>query len=836
MMFSFLFIVLNLGCTKETPTTAKVIQTEASQDNKDLGLGFRPDLVVSLDLPEHNRPTLDAPPERWRVPHAWTELRADNDSVEYTTAKPYTLLRYGSNRGNKPKSMVIESESLGTFTFKKQRKRKPGKPQTWGIKGKKMVLRLPIGHTPPDDLWIRYPGATAEAVSRHLDTSGLDKKDFVFRTMKLEREMGHGLFLPAPATIQFRLEVPANGHFQTTAHLVQPAIKQKALSDGAHLTVSVTHGEETTELNASTLSAGEKATIRLDLSKWAGKSVKLAVQTGVKDNKIYDFVFLQDPVVYTPKQDPKRVVFTLVDTLRADHLGTYGYPRKTSPNIDQFAEQAVVFEQARAPAPWTLPSSLAALYGRTPEHVSGELHLGEILGQKGWATCAVISNGWLLGSGDLGAGWSSHRARRVAQASNQAKKGTACIHRYPDRNVLLFLHMIDPHTPYVEPSRFRNRFEQDTPTPFVNRSIGQKVVKRAVKKAANQAEKDTLIQYVVDRYDQNILAVDAAFSRVLKHVGPNAIVLLTSDHGEEFFEHGKYEHGRNLYDESLHVPLIVRAPGLEASRVAAPVTLMDIVPTLLSLLGEPALTPPSKGAIGSDLTPLAKREPNAEKPFIERPLALGRTLLSSNHWGVYLNGHKWVSTGPKQQLFNLTKDPNERTNIARRSGSQMDAYPKHLSAALRRPVQQVIRISGSGSRRSMPGESSRLEVHHPAGISNAWIGNDPRDYYPQTVIEDNRVIIPLVDGKRTPNEIFILLPKGTSPIGLTVTRSTKNDTISGTVSAEMDKKSRTNLLKVGDRKMGFVVDMSWQALPTETNGVVFTGEVNEDLKALGYMD
>jgi len=396
--------------------------------------------------------------------------------------------------------------------------------------------------------------------------------------------------------------------------------------------------------------------------------------------------------------------------------------------------------------------------------------------------------------------------------------------------------MIDPHTPYVESKRFRNRFEQETPTPFVNRTIGQKVVKQAMKTASDQAEKDRLKQYLVDRYDQNILAVDAAFGRVLKHAGPDAIVLVTSDHGEEFFEHGKYEHGRNLYEESVHVPLIIRAPGLPASRISAPVTLMDIVPTLLNLLHADPLAAPTHGAIGSDLTSLATGEPGANKPFIERPIALGRTLLTSEHWGVYIKGHKWISTGKKQQLFNLDTDPKEKDNIAKRSSAQLKEYPKHLSAALQRPVQRVIRISGPSSRRTMPGKASRIEVQHPAGIAKAWTGNDPRSHYPQPVIENKGAIIPLVTGKRTPNELFVLLPEDTPPTGLSVTRSTDNDTISGTVSSTSKTTGNMNLLKVGDKKMGFIVDMSWQALPTEAGGVLFTGEINDDLKALGYMD
>jgi arylsulfatase A-like enzyme len=829
-----LFLLLAFGCGSE-PNTRSVQPPKVTQTD-DIGLSHRAELVVELELPKHSRTTNTPTPEKWKVTSQWTALRSDEKNTEYVTDKPYKLLRYGVEKGELPDGLIIQTDGEGALPFDKQRTKKVGPPNTFGLLNNRLVVRTAKGSPEPMDVWVSHRGANTEELSRHFDTAGLDKKDFVFRTVGLSDVRAHGLYLPAPASLAFEFQVPEAGIFETEAHILLPAITLDGESDGATLKISVSHGDTVTELADVVLTTDEAQSIRINLARWSGKNVQLRLETDPQATTHFDQVFLKDPVVYTPQDRPQRMLFTLIDTLRADHLGTYGYQRQTSPHIDGFADSAVVFEQTRSPAPWTLPSSLAAMYGRTPEHIDGHLHLGEILGRKGWASCAAVSNNWLLSPEDLGTGWSEHWAKPQSSASTQAEKILTCLEKYPNRNVLLFLHMIDPHTPYIEEKRFRGRFTESTPKGLKKRLIGQKVVKRALKNAKTEKQRNDIQQYLRDRYDQNILAVDEAFGAVLQKVGSEATVVVTSDHGEEFFEHGEYEHGRTLYDELVHVPLLIRTPTLTPGRITSPVTLMDIVPTLLPLVGLEGLSQPTDGLIGIDLSSVAMNVPGAASTLEARPLALGRTLQANDHWGVYVNGRKWISTGRKQQLYDLTTDPDEQTNIAKDTGVGLSQYPKILTNALKREVKRVIRISSKTTRRTILGKSSRIEVRHPAGIKSAWISNDARMLYAKPVIEDGVVVVPITDNKKTANELFILLPDGVDPMGLIVSRETEGEIVRGTVKLSAPQSPERPLLVVGDKSSGFVIDTSWQAIPNQMEGITFRGEVTDDLRALGYIE
>jgi arylsulfatase A-like enzyme len=832
-----LFAALMLATACDTaPSISPKTKRLYSPPGTDIGLSHRADLVVDMSLPYNSRAEGQPTPEEWQITNPWAVFRSNDSVIEYTTKKPYRLLTYGEKKGDLPENMTLKAEGVGAIKFQKQRSRKIGRPNTWGLTHHKLVLRLSVDAPPPGDVWVALPKATREEVRRHSDTATLSQKNFVFRTSDLKEVRAKGLFLPAPASISFKITVPADAVFETTAHLLPPAISSGQLSDGAVLNVSLSSGATTVDLAEVVLGTDQSEAVRLDLSQWTGSEVSLHLKTGQQANPLFDYVFLQDPVVYAPQEVPNRVVFTIVDTLRSDHLGAYGYDRNTSPNIDAFASSSVLFEQTRSPSPWTLPSTLAALYGRAPEYVAGHSHLGELLGKDGWATCAIVSNNWLIGPDNLGAGWSEHWAQPQSPAAAQAKKSEECLQRYPNRNVLLFIHMIDPHTPYIEAKSFRHRFEKRTPKELKKRVIGQKVVQKALQRAKNEDQQDEIRQYLIDRYDQNILAVDAAFGEVLQQVGNDAVVVLTSDHGEEFFEHGGFEHGHTLFDEVLRVPLLIRAPGLAPHRVAAPTTSMDIVPTVLSLLEQPGLASPPHGTIGLSLVDAAVAATNSEDPLNARPLAIGFTIRGNDQWGTVIGGKKWTSNAATESLYDLNLDPKEQDNLADRSDTNLEPYPDWLSVALRRPVKRVLRISAHPKARSLKNRKYRLEVKHPAGIQKAWIANDVRKENAQPIMENGSVILPELAEKRTPGELFILLPQGATPTGLQVSLSSKTGQISRVIESAAQPANGSTILVAGSPENGFTIDTAWQPIPSQSEGVIFNGESTDDLRALGYIE
>jgi hypothetical protein len=358
---------------------------------------------------------------------------------------------------------------------------------------------------------------------------------------------------------------------------------------------------------------------------------------------------------------------------------------------------------------------------------------------------------------------------------------------------------------------------------------------RAMKKAKNEKERTAIRQYLIDRYDQNVLAVDEAFGVLLDLVGPRAKVVLTADHGEEFFDHGGYEHGHTLFEELIRVPLIIGSPGLPPQRIRASVALMDIVPTLLDLLDQPVLSPPTHGHTGFSLVPISTAVTGAMERLAQRPLAMGRTYRADDHWGVFMAGKKWISTGSDEAVYDLSTDPGEQHNIAD-AAPELGDYPALLSTALDRPVRSVIRVSGTGPKRSIAGGPSVLTIRHPAGIESAWTRIDPNGDLVHPVLEDSIVKVPIIDGKKTPKEVFVIPKEGGSSTGLSVTRENADTTISATFAHTNNGADTKGSMTAGTALTGFTIDQTWQPLPDSAGGIVYNGEKTSDLRALGYVE
>jgi arylsulfatase A-like enzyme len=706
-------------------------------------LARHPELVVDIRLPETNRPKGAPLKGPYPLRKAFERLRANETVVEYGAPSPFRTVYYTKHTRKRPPEMTLRHrgkelpfEASGSAI---------GSEKTWGYDKGQLVLRLPVDAPPPELVHLGFPMAKKAEDALNFGTAEMTKEAFVFRSLPLVDTVEQGLFLPAPGSLSFKVLVPRDGQLRFTAHLVRPAVPAVLKSDGARLLVEVEHEGVSHAVGDYSLEPGNKDALSVPLDRFAGKEIHLKFRTETAGTPRFDYVFLGEPILRTPTKTPQKLLLVFIDTLRSDHMGMYGYSRDTTPRLDAWATQALVFENARAPAPWTLPSALSALTGFLPEQAQEAPHLGELLSEQGWRTVSVVSNSWLSGNFGLGDGWTQHSARIASPASVQVDAAIAAFEEAPDQDVAVMVHFIDPHLPYSEPKKFRGVFAEEAP-PLLPRRVDNELVRAAWEKAAS-AERAGLKDYVVARYDQNIRYVDAELGRLLDAVGSEATVVVFSDHGEEFWEHGGFEHGHTLYDELLRVPMIMSGPGIQPGRVGHPVSLTDIVPTVLDHLGLP--TPLVQGG---SLTALLRGEP---VDWETRALGFGSNLFGNLAWGVVADGKKWVVAGGRQQFFNLNDDPGEMTDLGAPPKDVAKNLRAHFQGATGRAVHPFVRVAATGENRTWGGSPTSVRLRSDVEFIQAFGAVHPVGDFAQPAPVPGGVDLSRVGAQRMPREFFV---------------------------------------------------------------------------------
>jgi arylsulfatase A-like enzyme len=341
------------------------------------------------------------------------------------------------------------------------------------------------------------------------------------------------------------------------------------------------------------------------------------------------------PLPDGPRRPEADVLLITIDALRADHVGAYGYARATTPNIDALAARGTRFTHAYAQAPHTsfsVASMLTGKYFPTLARLApGERHepLAAVLRTYGWRTAAFYPPAvFFVDSQKLKRYEETHFDFEYVKFEYiDANKRVNQIFSYLDqvqpRRAFIWVHFFEPHEPYDRRDGF---------------SFGNSDV---------------------DRYDSEIAYTDAAVGRLIAAVRkrqPNTVIVLAADHGEEFDEHGGRYHGSTLYDEQIHVPLIISIPGIRAHVVDGPVELLDLAPTLLNLLDIPV---PVRMR-GTDLGPWlgmppapSARLPPAFAEVEDKRMVVSGTdkLLCDLHWG-------------SCAYYDLAADPREQRNLA----------------------------------------------------------------------------------------------------------------------------------------------------------------------------
>jgi arylsulfatase len=311
-----------------------------------------------------------------------------------------------------------------------------------------------------------------------------------------------------------------------------------------------------------------------------------------------------------------------LDTLRADHVGLYGYARDTSPNLDRFAREAFVFERALASSPNTAPSHaslMTSLYpGRhaftgTDDRIPAEHEtLASLLRRAGRRTAAFTDGVYVRGELGFDRGFELYddAGTGLAETLPRARRWLEANGAEP---FFLFLHTYDVHAPYDPPPPYRDLFHE---RPYAGdvEPTGPALNRIWLEDVELGAED---LRHIEARYDEGIRWTDAQLGDFLRWLDERgflerAVVIVTSDHGEEFGEHGSVLHWQLYYEPNLHVPLVVRPPGGVDGPVRIPgsVQLIDLLPTLLELLG----APPHPAAQGVSLVGSMLRRRADERP------------------------------------------------------------------------------------------------------------------------------------------------------------------------------------------------------------------------------
>ena len=399
------------------------------------------------------------------------------------------------------------------------------------------------------------------------------------------------------------------------------------------------------------------------------------------------------------------VVLVSLDTVRADRMGFNGYARATTPRLDALAAEGVVLEQAHSAAPWTLPSHASLFTALEPGlhgtvrrgHAlrPGERTLAEAFREAGYRTGAFTGGGYVSWGYGLGQGFEAFvdhdepNEGGPAAVVASARRWLAGTGSAP---VFLFLHTYEPHAPYTHDtfadpsdrgrlprSRSEGLPDDDTPTPSERR-------------------------YISDLYDGDIRACDdtigAFLETYLRERSRETILVVTSDHGEDVWDHDALEHprhGHTLYQDQLRVPLFVRAPGRlpTRTRIATPVSLLDVAPTLAELAGV-RWSPASGRSLASDLA--AGREPERRPIFAEATrYGPARFALREGDLKAILTPkpdepvERDVVRAVPLEAFDLALDPSERHDLSGTPDAALRALVSEILERSRRKVGDAAR-------------------------------------------------------------------------------------------------------------------------------------------------
>ena len=408
-----------------------------------------------------------------------------------------------------------------------------------------------------------------------------------------------------------------------------------------------------------------------------------------------------------------KVILFVIDTLRADHLGCYGYGKETSPNIDRLADEGVLFENAYPSDVPTQPSFTSMFTGqrgimtgvvshsRTESLSESIPYLTEILAQNGVTTAAVstlyMMRRWFARGFKYYMNPVAGIRRKLQQVDAEEINEMALpwIREHKDEDFFLFVHYWDPHSIYRPPEPYRRLFYQGDETDPENRSLDvlrtQPVWPFIKRHLDAMKENITDIEYVIAQYDGEIRYADDNFGELLNLLEDLGIydetaIIFTSDHGESLGEHHFYFDHCDVYEPTVHVPLIVRCPERlpEGKRVRDLVqSTLSVTPTVLDLFG---LEVP-KSMEGKSLIEISEGKVEGYKEiYVNQGLWTAKRAVRVGRWKLIKTLDKSFWETPETELYDLEADPGEVRNLAEDEPEVVDRLELRMYRWLRRKL------------------------------------------------------------------------------------------------------------------------------------------------------
>ncbi len=586
------------------------------------------------------------------------------------------------------------------------------------------------------------------------------------RRVALNREGRTALYLHCPAEVRFSgVEIPAGARFHAGLGAVAArsgALRSESPSDSpesrpttaeltatggdaARIELIVSHGGSDTVVLEQRVSAasGAWADVSAALEQYAGQRVDVVLRASAAATDAV--ALLSAPTIYTPMAKPPLVVLYLIDTLGATHMSLYGYARPTTPRLDALAAEGAWFADAFANASRTiesvpnlllsLPSERHGVDGPSATAPLQLVSLADALRAAGFATASFCTNvnagprqamdqGFESFFDRIGYYWAGDGDRTVP-----IEDVLNWLSNRRDRPAFLYIHTAEPHAPYTPRPGYAGVFT----TGYTGQIDGTYDPRRGFQQAREERD----VRHVIGLYDEEIRYADARFGAFVDAVAAAGLrerltIVVVADHGEEFLQHGAWEHGKNLFGEALRVPLIVAGPKVAArGRIAAPAQLMDVMPTILDLFELPPPYPLS----GVSLAPLLERSPNPDELARRTAAAL---IVSSNYnyagggiiewsvkeagrWKLLFNSRPLPSQSGRLTsrfaLFDLHADPGEQRNV-------IDEQPE----VARRLIGRLIAFRRENPRYQVGATDQRsLDAEQLRELQNlGYVGGDAR--------------------------------------------------------------------------------------------------------------
>lgn len=549
----------------------------------------------------------------------------------------------------------------------------------------------------------------AEIIGERVDDANVEG---LWGAVTFRGETRRALTVPFPSRVSFEVTVPPNAvlRFAIGASTMEQPTLLVPLQFG--VAVDAGDGEERVFTEKLRRSQPNRWLPReVDLSHWAGASVRLTFDADrVADERPvaeqHVLPLWGNPVLFNSAAQPARpnIILVSIDCLRADHLSAYGYDKPTTPRIDAFARDAVLFENVVAASSYTLPTHASMLTGLPPALHGATVrraispsapYVPESLLRAGYRVNAVVSAAFLSQAYGFHRGFHTYRLTS-GRAAAVVDRALGLLDEGEGQAQFFFLHLYDVHAPYAAPADFIHRFgDGETDVTDVLRRMSQQ----------GPPPSDAEIERVIALYDAEVAYVDRELGRFfdeLKSRGlyDTSVIILTSDHGEAFQEHGAWEHGRataldepGLYEEIVHIPLIVKWPGeTMGTRVGNVVSQMDVAATILEAAGIESTSSWAMGLRHHVDGESGSRVRNAisEIATLDSDRGAGLQLVFRTQDRKYIASFRAPTTSElyrsrpiREEVYDLRNDPEETNNLADTSGFELDSFRAALRAYLK---------------------------------------------------------------------------------------------------------------------------------------------------------